>query len=92
MNKPSELAQHCREMLERGMNHEELVGFLRSSGLSKVTSLPLLVRVLSISLERAKVLVHNSPTWNDVRARDEEFHTSLQAGEEENDAHGERHC
>jgi hypothetical protein len=28
-------------------------------------------------MNEAKHIVHNSPTWADVRARDEEFHRKL---------------
>ena len=82
MNSQLEPEQHCREMLKNGASQEDVFGYLRSAGLSKVTSLPILVRVLGISLDRAKALIHTSATWNDVRARDEKFQASLAPNED----------
>ncbi|MCO5068797.1 MAG: hypothetical protein M9910_08990 [Kiritimatiellae bacterium] len=82
MKNQSELLRYCQQVLKDGANQEDIVRYLRTQGLSKVTSLPVLVQVLGISLDQAKQLVHSSATWNDVRIRDEKFQTSLDTGEE----------
>lgn len=82
MNSQPEPVEYCRQMLKNGGSPEDAIGYLRLAGFSKVTSLPVLVRVFGISLGRAKELIHSSGTWNDVCIRDEKFQASLDPGDE----------
>lgn len=52
---------------------------LRDGGYSKVESIVALVRTGSWDMNAAKRCVHESPTWSDVRARDDAFHDRLEA-------------
>jgi ribosomal protein L7/L12 len=69
--------KECREKLVRGAELEEVIRTLRSNGFSKVHSMKALVDLGQASLSEAKQIVHNSPTWADVRDRDEEFQSGL---------------
>jgi len=81
MNKQAEIEIRCRDVLRASADAERVVEILREAGYSKVTSLPIVVRVMGIPLADAKTLVHNSTTWRDVRVRDETFQSSLTSDE-----------
>lgn len=51
---------------------------LRDAGYSKVQSTTALAEIGQYSLAQAKVLVHESRTWKDVRWRDSKFHDTLE--------------
>jgi hypothetical protein len=57
---------------------EGLIGFLRSSGCSKIDSIAILARECGIGLARAKEVVHFSRAWNDTREADESFHADIE--------------
>lgn len=77
MTKLDDVLQECREMIARGAELEEIVRILRERGFSKVHSIKALVDLGQASMSAAKAIVHNSPTWADVRERDEEFQRRL---------------
>jgi ribosomal protein L7/L12 len=55
----------------------EAIAFLRGEGFSKVGSIGVLAEHRGVSLSEAKVLVHTSEAWIDVRERDDRFHDEL---------------
>lgn len=65
-------------MLSRGADIEDVLRVLRVNGFSKVHSIKALVDLGYATMGEAKVVVHNSSTWADVRNRDEEFHKTLE--------------
>jgi len=67
----------CQQMAAQGKSSEEIVEFLRAQGSSKVASIAIIAKVLAVNLGQAKVIVHTSHTWADVRERDDRFHASL---------------
>ena len=69
-----ELISECKRRSENGGDVETAIEFLRASGCSKIDSIAVLVGTYGIDLAKAKEVVHFSPTWNDARDSDEEFH------------------
>jgi hypothetical protein len=59
---------------------DEALAFLRSHGFSKVMSIAALTQLFGLKLDEAKQRVHLSPTWADVRERDDAFHDELVRG------------
>lgn len=55
----------------------EAVAFLRREGFSKIESIYVFVHERGLSLSEAKLVVHTSDTWSDVRDRDDQFHEDL---------------
>ena len=51
---------------------------LRDSGYSKAGSIRSLFHTEQYSRTEAKILVHESPIWGDVRQRDSDFHDRLE--------------
>lgn len=58
-------------------DHELVLSFLREKGFNKIDSIKALVSAGGMPLGEAKLIVHNSKTWNDVYDRDEAFHRQL---------------
>ena len=77
MNEQHEVLTECREKLARGEKLEEILRTLRNHGFSKVHSIKALVDLGQANMSEAKHIVHSSPTWADVRERDEEFQRKL---------------
>jgi ribosomal protein L7/L12 len=61
-------------MVVAGNGKEDLIAYLRAEGGDKIESIAVLREALNVNLGEAKRLVHCSPTWADVRQRDDEFH------------------
>lgn len=74
----NQLLQECRHILERGTGLEAVIGKLRSHGLSKVHSMKALVDLGVADMAQAKLMIHDSPVWADLRARDEEFRAEFE--------------
>ena len=72
-----ELIAECKRRSEGGEEVEAIVGYLRTSGCSKIDSIAVLNGTYGIGLAEAKKIVHFSPTWADTRASDEKFHESI---------------
>ncbi|QPF93286.1 hypothetical protein [Bradyrhizobium commune] len=82
----SELIDRCRAMIVAGNGAgDELIAYLRAEGCHKIESIAVLREVLNVNLGEAKRLVHCSPTWADVRQRDDKFHDQFSTilGEQE---------
>jgi hypothetical protein len=72
-----ELIAECKRRSEGGEDVETMVGYLRTSGCSKIDSIAVLNGTYGIGLAEAKKIVHFSPTWADTRASDDNFHESI---------------
>jgi hypothetical protein len=72
-----ELIAECKRRSEGGEDAEAVIGYLRTSGCSKIDSIAVLVGTYGIDLAGAKKIVHFSPTWADTRTSDESFHESI---------------
>lgn len=70
------LLNQCQELHSQGKSRDEIVGFLRSQGCSKVQSIVVL-KALGVDSSEAKKMVHFSNVWADMRERDTQFHESL---------------
>ncbi|MBI1199951.1 MAG: hypothetical protein GC203_18995 [Phenylobacterium sp.] len=79
MKLPEEILAGCPD------NKDAAVAYFRSSGLSKVESIGAIAMRFGVGLAEAKNLVHLSPTWDDVRERDEAFHEAIEAALKEAD-------
>jgi ribosomal protein L7/L12 len=72
-----ELIAECKRRSEGGDDVDSVVGYLRTSGCSKIDSIAVLNATYGIGLAEAKKIVHFSLTWADTRASDESFHESI---------------
>ena len=73
-----ELIAECKRRSEGGDDVQAVIGYLRTSGCSKIDSIAVLNATYGIGLAEAKKIVHFSPTWADTRASDENFHESIE--------------
>ncbi len=72
------LLNQCKTLLKNGSSIEAVIHVLREKGLSKVHSMEALVEIGAVSSRNeAKMMVHNSATWLEVRSRDERLHEKL---------------
>ena len=69
-----QLTNKCKQMLQNGKNIDDVLEYLRAETHSKGDSGIILMDVLNISSREAKLLVHTSKAWRDVKERDEEIH------------------
>ncbi len=60
----------------------DILGELRRAGATKIGCIRAAVQVLRVEIADAKMLVHYSDVWADVRPADEEYHESLTAATE----------
>ena len=72
-----ELIAECKRRSEGGEDVETIVGYLRTSGCSKINSIAVLNGTYGIGLAKAKETIHFSPTWSDAKALDEKFHEDI---------------
>lgn len=72
------LIAECKRRYESGEDAEQLIAFLRSSGCSKIESIAVIASACGVGLGRAKEMVHLSPTWDDRRTSDDEFHAAIE--------------
>jgi ribosomal protein L7/L12 len=70
-------ASDAERLINSGVDHVIVLGFLRERGLNKPDSIKALISATGMSLGDAKNIVHHSRAWQDSFARDEEFHASL---------------
>ena len=63
--------------LAGGKSVEDVIRCCRDHDYSKISTICVLVAVQGVSLAEAKPWVHESPTWIDRRASDEDFHDTL---------------
>ena len=73
MSKQDDVMKECRDLLASGAAVEQIISILRERGFSKAHSIKVLVDLGQADMNEAKGIVHKSPTWADVRERDEEF-------------------
>jgi len=67
------LITKCEQMLKDGKDFESVVQFLRRNRGRKITSIEVIALLLDIPISKAKILIHTTQTWSDVRKRDEMF-------------------
>ena len=77
MSGRDDVMDECRKLLAKGTGAEQVIAILRERGFSKVHSIKALVDLGQADMNEAKGIVHNSPTWADVREWDEEFQRRL---------------
>lgn len=66
----------CRRRHDAGAPIEDLIGYLRDAGCSKIDSMVILTASCGVDLGQAKELVHCSPTWSERRESDDAFHAA----------------
>lgn len=67
----------CEKLIQDGANIEDLLEYMRRTGLSIVESMALLIQLKDMSLVEAKRVVHHSATWADLRDAHDQFHDEL---------------
>jgi ribosomal protein L7/L12 len=70
--------EESRRVYEDGRSTEEVLTFLRQRGATKVESIRLLSELSGLTADEAKLAVHWSDTWRDVRAADDELHATIE--------------
>ncbi|MFB9928303.1 hypothetical protein ACFORO_09750 [Amycolatopsis halotolerans] len=68
-----EYDEGARRLLSQGASREELIAGLRGMGCPKIGCIDVVSRIAEISVNEAKLLVHNSAAWADTRRSDERF-------------------
>jgi hypothetical protein len=76
-NEIEPLIGSCRQMLQEGKTVEDILKYLRAETGDKVTSGMVVADLLNLSMGQAKLLVHRSEAWDDVRERDEKLHETF---------------
>ncbi|WP_394614196.1 hypothetical protein JNUCC0626_30590 [Lentzea sp. JNUCC 0626] len=56
-----------------GAGHDEVLALLRQQGAHKIQSMRVIAEATGMGLGKAKLVVHQSPVWDDRRASDEAF-------------------
>ena len=69
--------ENARRMYEAGAPIDAIIKMMRNEGTSKVMSIRVLAE-LGVPLVDAKILVHESPVWSDVKVEHEQFAESLE--------------
>jgi ribosomal protein L7/L12 len=72
------LIAECKRRSAGGEDVGAIIGYLRTSGCSKIDSIAVLNATYGIGLAEAKRIVHFSPTWADTRASDDKFHEGIE--------------
>ena len=68
----------ARRGLQSGRSLEAVVADLKNEGFSRVDSIRAVVEITGASLGDAKLIVHRSQAWEDVRQETEDFHVALE--------------
>ncbi|CAA2142180.1 hypothetical protein [Hyphomicrobium sp. ghe19] len=63
----------CEALARSGASVEEILKCMRDAGINKVLSVLLLSRLGIANMQEAKLIVHNSAVWQDLKNRDEQF-------------------
>ena len=80
---PRNLGGDLRELLAGGASLDAALGELRANGASIVECIISVRTVRGCDLAEAKRVVHDSPSWADVMAQNEQFHAELEAAARE---------
>lgn len=73
-----DLTGAIQKMLASGATHEEVLKYLRNSGLEVIDSIKVLRRATGMDLLTAKREVHYSQTWRDRLDAHERFHDAVE--------------
>jgi hypothetical protein len=71
------LLEYSRQMLLADNDLESILFFLRQHGCTIVDSIRMVTKLQDIDPGEAKLLVHYSETWSDVRLQNEAVHEAL---------------
>lgn len=72
-----QLVAQCKQKLEAGGDLEAVLQYLRNETGRKTVSVAVVADVLQIPIGEAKILVHNSPAWSDLKAQHEAFESDV---------------
>ncbi|HUQ63999.1 MAG TPA: hypothetical protein VM121_09610 [Acidimicrobiales bacterium] len=78
----TDLVTRAQDLWAGGRSWTEILDELRRAGASKIDCVRAAVQILRVPTADAKMLVHYSDVWADVRGADEQFHESLIAAAE----------
>lgn len=76
---PRDFSNDLRQLMAAGATLDSALGEQRTRGASIVECIVSLRAMRGCDLAEAKRVVHSSPAWADVMARNERFHEELQA-------------
>lgn len=71
------LVDKCRAMNKQGQSRDEVVEFLRASGLTITESIKIMKQAFAMPLGEAKEIVSRSPVWQGVVQAAEPLHEDL---------------
>ena len=71
------LEQEACQAYESGLSWEPILQHLRAQGCGIIDCIKIVRHITNCTLRDAKVLVHESEAWSDLRAQNEEFHEQL---------------
>ena len=71
------LLKDSRRMLSENHDLESVLFFLRQHDCTIVDSIRMVAELQSSNLDEAKLLVHNSKTWGDIRLHNEKVQEAL---------------
>jgi hypothetical protein len=77
-SKWKEYLKQCRTLYDRGATIEHILAHLRKRGASKVESIRVLIEIAGVTNEKAKMIVHFSAVWRDVRDADDKLHVTVE--------------
>lgn len=67
----------AQRRLGAGQTREDVIRYCRTQDCSKIDTIRVLTSILPLSLQEAKKVVHESPSWSDRKEIDEQFHQRL---------------
>jgi len=76
-NQVERLIRPSRQMLQDGKSLDDVLEYLKAESKSKMVSILVISKIMDSSVGDAKLLVHKSKAWKDVKQRDEEIHEKL---------------
>jgi hypothetical protein len=77
------VTERCRQMLRSGATVDDILGIMRREGESRIASIAVLMELTGMSLREAKIAVHTSSVWGDLRNETEVFHERLEQAAED---------
>lgn len=78
-NEIRHLVEACKPLLGEQGDLDSVLKYLKAQTGKKTVSIVVLAQLLNISLDEAKILVHESDAWQDTRQRDEKIEENVVA-------------
>ena len=75
----SSIEERCGAMIRQGATIEEVLAQMRREGFSRTNAIAVLGAVNGIPLNEAKLLVHNSSVWADLRQQADDLHKDVES-------------